>query len=304
MRELTGYFYNYFRQEHKIVLILCTLFTTVLIMLNYSTGLNASFLRYGLFNRFLSYFFLFTFAFVIPYLLLFSIKKTTVLEPLPFLILLIGGSALFALKISFNGFTFPAEKLSYPWNEYMIIVAKWPWKFLLVVCGISLLTFYTNSSPQLPGLSNKNIRWKPYLYLLLCTIPLIVLAATQSDFLQTYPKLKTISFILHYSSSPIYPLLFELAYGLDFVTIELFFRGFLIVAFIRFVGIDAILPMAVFYCTIHFGKPLGECITSYFGGLLLGVVTYHTRSIYGGLMVHLGIAWMMEAVASVAGGIY
>ena len=64
--------------------------------------------------------------------------------------------------------------------------------------------------------------------------------------------------------------------------------------FIKWAGKDAILPMACFYCTIHFGKPLGECISSYFGGIILGVVVYHTRSIYGGLLVHLGIAWLME----------
>ena len=29
-------------------------------------------------------------------------------------------------------------------------------------------------------------------------------------------------------------------------------------------------------------------------GMLLGIVVYHTRSIFGGLMVHLGIAWLME----------
>jgi hypothetical protein len=39
---------------------------------------------------------------------------------------------------------------------------------------------------------------------------------------------------------------------------------------------------------------MGECISSFFGGLILGVVIYHTRTIFGGLMVHLGIAWMME----------
>jgi hypothetical protein len=32
----------------------------------------------------------------------------------------------------------------------------------------------------------------------------------------------------------------------------------------------------------------------FFGGLILGIVVYHTRTIVGGLMVHLGIAWMME----------
>jgi hypothetical protein len=37
-----------------------------------------------------------------------------------------------------------------------------------------------------------------------------------------------------------------------------------------------------------------ECISSFFGGLILGVIAYRTRSIVGGLVVHLGIAWMME----------
>ena len=92
----------------------------------------------------------------------------------------------------------------------------------------------------------------------------------------------------------LYKLLFELSYGSDFFSVEIFFRGFLVIGFIKWVGKDAILPMACFYCTIHFGKPMGECISSYFGGLLLGIVAYNTRSIYGGLMVHLGIAWLME----------
>ncbi|MBL0133872.1 MAG: hypothetical protein IPP79_07630 [Chitinophagaceae bacterium] len=55
--------------------------------------------------------------------------------------------------------------------------------------------------------------------------------------------------------------------------------------------------MAAFYCSIHFGKPLLECITSYFGGIILGVIVYRTKSIWGGLLMHLGIAWMMELAA-------
>jgi hypothetical protein len=53
--------------------------------------------------------------------------------------------------------------------------------------------------------------------------------------------------------------------------------------------------VACFYCTIHFGKPPGEAISSFWGGLLLGIISYNTKSIWGGLIVHLGIAWMMEA---------
>ena len=81
---------------------------------------------------------------------------------------------------------------------------------------------------------------------------------------------------------------------MDFLTIESFFRGFVVLAFVRYVGKDAILPMAAFYCTIHFGKPLFECITSYLGGIILGVIVYNTRSIWGGFIVHLGMAWLMD----------
>jgi hypothetical protein len=87
---------------------------------------------------------------------------------------------------------------------------------------------------------------------------------------------------------------YELSYGLDFLSIELFFRGLLVIGLVRYAGEKAILPMAAFYCTIHFGKPLGECITSFAGGLVLGVLAYRTRSVLGGLIVHLGLAWMME----------
>jgi hypothetical protein len=145
------------------------------------------------------------------------------------------------------------------------------------------------------GLSAKKFNYSPYLIMLLIMMPLIVAASTQADFLSTYPKMKMI-LPLPDNANPgwFYKLLFQLSYGSDFFSIEIFFRGFLIIGFMKWVGKDAILPMACFYCTIHFGKPLGECISSYFGGLLLGIVSYNTRSIYGGLMVHLGIAWLME----------
>ena len=34
--------------------------------------------------------------------------------------------------------------------------------------------------------------------------------------------------------------------------------------------------------------------------MLLGIVVYNTRSVFGGLMVHLGIAWMMELAGYLA----
>ena len=78
---------------------------------------------------------------------------------------------------------------------------------------------------------------------------------------------------------------------------EFFFRGFLVIGMISLLGRGAVLPMACVYCFLHFGKPMGEAISSIFGGYILGVVAYETRGIWGGVIVHVGIAWLMELAA-------
>jgi membrane protease YdiL (CAAX protease family) len=40
-------------------------------------------------------------------------------------------------------------------------------------------------------------------------------------------------------------------------------------------------------------------LSSILGGLVLGVISYRTKSIYGGIILHLGVAYMME----IAGGV-
>ena len=130
--------------------------------------------------------------------------------------------------------------------------------------------------------------------MLLIMIPLIALASTQKDFLQMYPKAKFVE-QLDLPAKKWHYIFYELCYGFDFVSIEFFFRGFLILSLLKICGPHCIIPVACFYCSIHFGKPLGEAISSFWGGLLLGIISYNTQSIWGGLIVHLGIAWLMEA---------
>jgi hypothetical protein len=60
----------------------------------------------------------------------------------------------------------------------------------------------------------------------------------------------------------------------------------------------AVLPMALFYCTVHFGKPMAECVSSLFGGLLLGIIALESRSIYVGVLLHLCLAWGLEIAAA------
>jgi hypothetical protein len=180
-------------------------------------------------------------------------------------------------------------------HQYLEIVLQWPVKLVVVVVLVSLLWKFDGGKKLPPGLNTFRLReLRPYLLLLSLMLPLILLAAVGRDFQHAYPKLALIHMEKGERLGFWRILLFELAYGTDFFTIEFFFRGFVVLCFARYAGRAAILPMALFYCTIHFGKPLAECISSFFGGLILGAIVFNTRSIWGGLVVHLGIAWAME----------
>ena len=151
------------------------------------------------------------------------------------------------------------------------------------------------------GIQRKNLNLKPYWMLLLLMTPLILIASFQPDFLREYPHYKRAggSLIVKYFDFPEYAVVgfYELSYAFGFFIVEIIFRGYFIFALVKYLGKDVVLPMAVTYCILHFGKPLGEAISSFFGGYLLGVIALKTNNIYGGIMVHIGIALLMELFA-------
>ncbi|MBK5271782.1 MAG: CPBP family intramembrane metalloprotease [Bacteroidia bacterium] len=294
MKTIIQYIQQYFYEVDKKILALASALVAVFIFLNYHYNIDKNIsLQHSFQYSFLSRYCIFLVAFALPYILYHLLKKREYTGKLLFLLLLLIAPAIFSLKIALDIPLHFSDNIN--WNEYWNNVFYWPLRLIIVSGMLFLLWKIFDSNQPFYGLVTKNIKWKPYWLMLVIMLPLIALASTQHDFLQMYPKLKLISGI--YNETNLHwwhKLLFELSYGSDFISIELFFRGFLILAFIKWAGKDAILPMACFYCTIHFGKPLGECISSYFGGMILGIVVYNTRSILGGLMVHLGIAWLME----------
>jgi len=147
------------------------------------------------------------------------------------------------------------------------------------------------------GMTTRGFKWRPYAIMLLIMVPLISIAATQSDFLKVYPRLRIEYFKSDYYK---YFLLYEPFYLLGFVVLEWLLRGMMVIGLVRYLGHHVVLPMAVMYCVIHFGKPLGECISSFFGGYLLGIFAYYSRSIWGGIMIHMGIAFLMDLAAIIA----
>ncbi|MCB9674309.1 MAG: CPBP family intramembrane metalloprotease [Alphaproteobacteria bacterium] len=152
---------------------------------------------------------------------------------------------------------------------------------------------------RLYGFTTKGFDVKPYLMCLSVIAPLVAWASFQPAFLRTYPTYKPWTGVEEYLG--VHPLVtvlpYELVYGFDFSFVEMFFRGFLVIGMAKWLGRNAVLPMVAMYAVLHFGKPVPETIGSVIGGYILGVFALRSKSILGGIMLHLGMAWSMEAAA-------
>lgn len=291
MKTIISYLKNYISAIHKPLFACAVLFTALAVYINYAFGLNRAISRLGGLPLFLAWYAVFLLAFGYGYLLQVVFLKSTVFRQKRFLALLLLAPAVFAWKMSAHiEYDLATDMFQ---NDYWNDVVYWPFKLVVMLCAIYLLHRFFDRETPFYGVTSEGFKARPYVLMLLVMIPLIAAAATQRDFLSMYPRFQNVPYLLQ-PGRGWHKLLYELSYGSDFFSIELFFRGFLVLAFARWVGKEAILPMAIFYCTIHFGKPLGECISSFVGGLILGVVAYNSRSIIGGFLVHVGIAWLME----------
>ncbi|HLZ88115.1 MAG TPA: CPBP family intramembrane glutamic endopeptidase [Puia sp.] len=300
MRAFLNYLTAYLRSSSRPALLITILFIAALVAANYTIGIENRIRAFTPWYLAIGGFFLF---YAIVLALVWGLQSEWNHTPIgqPKLLLLLGLAPLyFALKmVHWDLLPLLPHGITAPWDHYTQLVLQLPLKLLLLFIFLWILRkadlLPGDSLTDAVGLTRGNFNTLPYFGLLAMMLPLIALASTQHDFLQVYPKVKNLAFIDGYAK-PEWPwkLLYEISYGLDFLGIELFFRGLLVVALFNYVGQAAILPMAAFYCTIHFGKPLGECISSFFGGLILGVLAARTRTILGGLIVHLGLAWLME----------
>lgn len=151
------------------------------------------------------------------------------------------------------------------------------------------------------GLRLKGISFVPYLLMLMLMACGIYFVSFNESFQEHYPVYhvgKGEKFAEYFGFSKMIPFItFETIYASSFVMVELLFRGFLIIGLVRYFGDDVVLPMVVTYCVLHFGKPMGESVSSIFGAYILGVIALKSKNIWGGVFVHAGIAVLMDVVA-------
>jgi hypothetical protein len=147
------------------------------------------------------------------------------------------------------------------------------------------------------GLTRNTKHIKAYVLLFILLLPFLVTISFTSDFLLAYPQFHPWNFAKIFNSPIwIYTPIYEAAYAIDFVKTELVFRGMLVIGMATIMDKKAVLPMAAMYAAVHFGKPLGETLSSIFGGYILGALAYQTKHIWGGVIVHICIALTMETM--------
>ena len=130
-----------------------------------------------------------------------------------------------------------------------------------------------------------------YVLMFALILPAVIEASMTKSFRHTYPFYR----MANRSAFDLWT--WEALYAAQFVSLEFFFRGFLLQGLRRVMGSAAIFVMIVPYCMIHYGKPLPETLGAIGAGVILGTLAMRTRSIWGGVLIHIGVAITMDMLA-------
>lgn len=294
--------YDFVRKDFHLTSYVYTLaITFVLIFLNYYFSFFRVWLMFSFFNgtswwKVPLFYLLIYFSVAIP-VCLFQKDFSSLRNPMFYFkgIFFIIIYSLSIGLISYRNIQFPTFT---PQESMFIHRIIWQLKGLFFIALPLLLfkIFYDKSSvPGLYGLSRNRKYLSGYLFMFLLLMPFLVGMSFTGDLNNFYPIFRPWLFEGIFSLPSVgTTLVFESAYGVNFMTTELFFRGALILGMSTVMGTKSILPMITLYATIHFGKPLAETISSIFGGYLLGAWAYQNRHIWGGIIAHIGVAFTME----------
>lgn len=310
MRSLIRYLRDHIRADFKPALYgLTALFAATLIGINYALKLENNYIDSyrGSWQRPVLYFLLYALAYYVSVGLWTRFhNRQDILRQQKFWVHSLFGLAAYAFYAGFYAFNGWSQQL-FNGEIYLYAYRCLSNLHSVVTLVLPLYLYYRfidRESPDFYGIAPKRSGLQLYATLLLIMIPIVTIASFQADFLNFYPTYKNTNAdevlgVPEWTTA----LFYELCYGWDFIPTELLFRGFLVIGLQRILGHGTVLPMVVTYACIHFGKPLGETISSMFGGYLLGVLALYTRSIWGGLLIHLGIAWLMDGAAFLQKGL-
>lgn len=180
---------------------------------------------------------------------------------------------------------------------YLDLVSAFLFRSVGIVATLVLFRRLTSGRFGLYGLVRSTRYLRIYGLIFLLLLPMFIVVSATPQFLDFYPKMGIHHCHGSFGLSDL-PLIgiFELCYANDFLGVESMFRGALVVGLSRWLGARAVLPMALTYMCIHLGKPDLELCSSVIGGYILGILAFRTRHLWGGIIIHLGIAMLFEAL--------
>lgn len=162
--------------------------------------------------------------------------------------------------------------------------------YTVVPALVVLLVFREKLTDYGVGVRGVVADWPVYLAFALIMVPLVYLCSALPRFQDVYPFYRVAS----PAEVDAGLVRWELAYALQFVGLEFFFRGFLVHGTKHRFGVYAVFLMVIPYCMIHFHKPIAECVGSILAGVGLGVVSLVTKSVWPGAGLHVLVAWGMD----------
>lgn len=176
--------------------------------------------------------------------------------------------------------------LPYFWWALMSIVVR-----MMIPCG--LIWFFLkdeikNYGYRLVGVTNHA---KIYLLLFAGMVPIVYAVSLTESFQRKYPFYKQA--MLGWDHFIIY----QLCYGVQFIALEAFFRGFMIFALFKRFGYYSLPIMTIPYCMIHFGKPVPETLGAILAGLALGYLALKSKSWFYGGLLHWSVGITMDLLA-------
>jgi len=306
MKVIINYIGSYIKEHFNLKLYISfTLFTAGIIFLNYYFDYEDSIIDpLKNYNQLILYTLSHAFGFyaVCLFSALITGRKKFLSNP-SFWIVSITGFLILGFDRSFNYHHFLCSYVPYYASLFVRKIfnnLNCIWSMIIPLYILYLL-IDRKRGLQFYGLTFRKIPFPTYVILLLIVVPLIFAASFLPDFIDYYPVYKRcggygFASFMNWQEW-VSAVVFEFFYAMDFISVELFFRGFLVIGLVRFMGKDVILPMAATYAILHFGKPVGETISSVFGGYVLGIIALYSRNIWGGIFVHVGVALLMETFA-------
>jgi uncharacterized protein len=194
------------------------------------------------------------------------------------------GSAILVVLFRYN-------RTYHGYEEYLVTnVAALFWLPMVLI----LLVFREDPSAFGFGVGDARTGYRLAGILFVLLVPLLVIASRMHAFQEYYPLQKQAARDLAYFGY------FELTYGMYLFCWEFFFRGFLLFGSARVIGSWAVLPQAIAFGIMHYGKPGPEMAVSFAAGIILGILALRSRSFAPCFVLHWAAAVTMDVLVILA----